>query len=86
MNSTKNKLNSEIIFISRWYLDGGFISIQKSPGRAENLGQSALQECQMALLGARSTFGFWSNLESLFEDFFSRESYLDTFFNLYSEN
>ena len=45
-------------------------------GCAKNLGQSALgeywsalQQSQMALLGAKPTFEFWSNLDSFFEDF-----------------
>ena len=53
-----------------------FILIKGFPGRASTLGQSALamcrsalQECRMALLSAESAFEFWSNLDSLFEDF-----------------
>ena len=54
------------ILISKKLKRLGLISIQKSSGRASSLCQSALQECQMAFLGAEPTFEFWSNLDSFF--------------------
>ena len=63
----KDKL--ERVLISKKSKKIGFISIRGSSGQAKSLGQSALQECRIALLGAKSAFEFWSNLDSLFEDF-----------------
>ena len=73
----------EHILISKKLKKIGFISIRKSLGLAENLGQSTLgkyrsalamcqsafQECQMALLGVRSAFEFWPNFDSFLKDF-----------------
>ena len=66
----------EHILISKKLKKIGFISIRKSLGRVELLGQSALamcqsalQECQQALLGAGLAFEFWSNLDSFLRVF-----------------
>ena len=56
LNEIEYKLGC--ILISKKLKKIGFISIRKSLGRAENLGQSALQECQQALLGVELTFEF----------------------------
>ena len=69
LNEIRYKL--ERVFISKKSKKIGFI-IRKSSSRATNSGQSALQECRMALLGARSVFEFWSNLDSFFKDFLAR--------------
>ena len=62
-----------------------FISIQESSGRATNLCESALQECRMALLGAKRAFEFWPNLDSFFE-VFQPGVVLRCIFNPYSKN
>ena len=74
LNEIRYKL--ECVLISKKSKKIGFILIRKSLGRAANLGKSALlmcrstlQECRMALLGVKSTFEFWANLDSFFEDF-----------------
>ena len=66
-----NEIRFELkcIFFSKKSKKIGFILIKKSLGQVKNLGQLALGKCRMALLGARSAFEFWSNLDSLFEDF-----------------
>ena len=66
----KNKLDeiryeSERILISKNPKKIGFILIRRFPGQAMYLGQfamcqSALQECQQALLGAKPAFSFGS--------------------------
>ena len=53
----------ELVLISKKSKKIGFITIRRSLG---------LQECQMALMGVELAFEFWSNLDSLFEDFWAR--------------
>ena len=67
LNEIRYKL--KCILISKKSKKIGFLLIKKSPSQVKNLGQLALGKCRMALLGARSAFEFWSNLDSLFEDF-----------------